>query len=77
LSLFWERCSICGRHRLVKECWLHPERNVCPYCCITCPERNDCPNPVWLPQLRIRVTRREARKEAEKALEELLAKLSG
>ncbi|KSW12346.1 hypothetical protein CF15_06290 [Pyrodictium occultum] len=77
MSIFWERCSICGRHYPVKQCWLHSERNVCPYCCLACPERSICPKPVWFPKLRRLYARRrqEERTEAKKALEELLKRL--
>ncbi|MET1102171.1 MAG: hypothetical protein ABWW69_06840 [Pyrodictiaceae archaeon] len=80
MTIFWERCSICGRYYPTKTCWLHPERNICPYCCLTCPEWNECPNRVWSP--RITVTKKEAieekkemREEAKAILEELLKKL--
>ncbi len=76
MSIYWERCDICGRHRPTRQCWLHPERSVCPYCCLACPERGHCPRPAWFPSLRGAVPRRiEPREEAKKALEELLRKL--
>lgn len=75
MSFYWERCSICGKHRPTKQCWLHPERQVCPYCCIACPERSVCPNPVWYPELRASEPRRRGREEARRALEELLERL--
>lgn len=79
MSIFWERCSICGRHYPLRQCWIHSERNVCVYCCIACTERNICPKPVWLPKSRkLHVTRvkpAEGAREARKALEELLKRL--
>ncbi|ALL01086.1 hypothetical protein Pyrde_1038 [Pyrodictium delaneyi] len=78
MSIFWERCSICGRHRPLRQCWIHSDRNICAYCCIACPERKVCPKPVWFPELREpRITRdrSEERVEARKALEELLKRL--
>ncbi len=79
MTIFWERCSICGRHRPTRQCWLHPERSVCPYCCIACPERGACPRPAWYPNLRLaeRSVGREEGGEARKALEELLRRLEG
>ena len=83
MSFYWEKCDICGRRRPTRTCWLYPDRNVCPYCCLACPERDHCPNPVWFPNLRPAMPRRprspEKRetKEAIKALEELLKKLEG
>ncbi len=76
MSIYWERCDVCGRHRPTRQCWLHPERSVCPYCCLACPERNQCPRPAWFPSLRGVVPRAaETKEEAKKALEELLRKL--
>ena len=82
MSIFWERCDVCGRHRPTRQCWLHPERSVCPYCCIACPERPICPKPAWYPQLRVSEARPERRPpprggEARKALEDLLRRLEG
>ncbi len=78
MSIFWERCSVCGRHRPLKQCWLHPERSVCPYCCIACPERSVCERPAWYPSIKAAVPRRghEAGK-AQEVLEELLRRLEG
>ncbi len=80
MSIYWEKCDICGRHRPTRQCWLHPERSVCPYCCLACPERPQCPRPAWFPSLRRSASRRtmgvaETKSEAKKALEELLRKL--
>jgi len=76
VSIYWERCDICGKHRPTKQCWLHPERSICPYCCLACPERDICTNPAWFPGLRLRDARTHRRAEdARKALEELLRKL--
>ena len=76
MSIFWERCDVCGRHRPLRQCWLHPERMVCPYCCIACPERSSCPRPAWFPGLRGAVPARgPSGREGEKALEELLKRL--
>ncbi|MEB3756343.1 MAG: hypothetical protein GSR79_05735 [Desulfurococcales archaeon] len=62
-TLAWERCDICGRHGPVRECSLKPGLMVCPWCCLTCPEREKCPNPVWFPNLKTvkRKTGREKR----------------
>ncbi len=51
MTIYWERCSVCGRHLPTKTCWLHPEQQVCVFCCVFCPERSVCPNPVWYPEL--------------------------
>jgi hypothetical protein len=78
LTIYWERCDVCGRHRPTRQCWLHPERNVCPYCCLSCPERHLCPRPAWFPHLRKVVAAkpmRRPREEAKRALEDLLKKL--
>ncbi|WP_048061534.1 hypothetical protein [Hyperthermus butylicus] len=80
MSIYWERCSICGRHRPTRQCWLHPERIICPYCCLACPERSICPRPAWFPTLRhVQPAAKPQPKleEARRALEELLRKLEG
>ncbi len=89
MTIYWERCDICGRHLPTKTCWLHPELSVCPHCCLLCPERNLCPNPAWFPTLRLSEVRVEAGasssdrgsgmsvEEKRRKLEELLRKLSG
>ncbi|AEM39755.1 hypothetical protein Pyrfu_1902 [Pyrolobus fumarii 1A] len=51
MVIYWERCSVCVRHLPTKTCWLHPELNVCAQCCVMCPERSICPNPVWYAEL--------------------------
>ncbi|MCE4614738.1 MAG: hypothetical protein F7B60_04330 [Desulfurococcales archaeon] len=52
-TLSWERCDICGRHGPVRECGLKPGLMVCPWCCLMCPERDNCPNPAWFPGLKM------------------------
>lgn len=79
--MYWEYCSTCWRYLPTRTCWLHPEQQVCPYCCVACPERNMCPNPVWYSEFKIVIEERkpsrkvEEKGEAVKALEELLKKL--
>ena len=84
MTFLWDRCDVCGRARPTRTCWLYPDRNACPYCCLACPERAQCPNPVWFPNLVTRVERprrQPARpqrvSEAARALEELLKRLEG
>ncbi len=64
MTIYWERCSICGRHYPTKTCWLHPELSVCPHCCLLCPERGHCPQPAWYPNLRLEAAVAEAVEEA-------------
>jgi hypothetical protein len=47
LTIYWERCDVCGRYLPTRQCTLHPELNVCIYCCLSCPERSRCPKPAW------------------------------
>jgi len=81
MTIYWERCSICSRHYPTRSCWLNPALSICPYCCIACTERERCPRPVWFPSLKPsktiqpRLERGVSRREAVKALEELLKKL--
>ncbi len=89
MTIYWERCDICGRHHPTKTCWLHPELSICAHCCLMCPERSICPNPAWFPELKLEavklhVERRPttpaaslSREEKRRKLEELLKKLSG
>ena len=82
MTFLWDVCDTCTRRRPTRTCWLYPERSVCPYCCAACPERAQCPRPVWLTELvapRPAAPARQERRRAEaaKALEELLKRLEG
>jgi len=56
---------------------MDPELMVCVHCCIACPRREKCPNPVWGFAYRRVVVKKAAPKidEKKKLLEELLSKL--
>lgn len=47
MTIYWERCNICGANRPVFACTLHPDIQVDLQCCIACPTRKKCPRPVW------------------------------
>ncbi len=80
MTIYWERCSICGRYHAVKQCTLNPDIMVCPHCCLACPLRSKCPKPVWYPEIREKHRVPQAKKagergEAQKVLMDLLSKL--
>ena len=78
MTIYWERCSICGKHHIVKQCTLIPELLVCPQCCIICPRRRVCPKPVWDIEIKPVIKRRATvtrKREAEKVLMDLLSRL--
>ncbi len=77
LTIYWERCDICGRYHPLRQCTMDPELMVCVHCCIACPRREKCPNPVWGLAYRRVVLKKAAPKidEKKKLLEELLSKL--
>jgi len=77
LTIYWERCSVCGDYHVLKQCTLDDDLMVCPYCCIGCPRRNVCHKPVWFPGLRpsVKAEARPRRREAEKIILDLLSRL--
>jgi len=50
---------------------------VCSYCCLSCPKRSICHNPVWLPVLKVALKTevKPRRREAEKIILDLLSRL--
>lgn len=78
MTIYWERCSICGRYHAVKQCTLIPDLMVCPYCCLACSLREKCPRPVWYRTVKPVAVKKPitAKKaEAKKVLMDLLTKL--
>lgn len=80
MTIYWERCSICSRYHVVKECVLYNDLIVCPHCCISCPYRDKCPRPIWLIKVPVRkpVEAKKPvvmKKRAEKILLDLLSRL--
>ncbi len=76
MTIYWERCSICGRYHAVKQCTLYNDVLVCPHCCLTCPKRNECPKPVWYAEIKPIVKKAvPRRKEVEKVFMDLLSML--
>ncbi|ADV65484.1 hypothetical protein Desmu_1187 [Desulfurococcus mucosus DSM 2162] len=47
MTIYWERCSVCGYHSPVKQCTLFPDLMVDAKCCLLCPKRGVCPKPAW------------------------------
>lgn len=78
MTIYWERCSVCGRYHVVKQCTLNGDLLVCPHCCITCPKRDSCPKPAWVIEVKKVVSVKKPvaqKKHAEKVLLDLLSKL--
>jgi len=75
MTIYWERCSICGLHRPTRTCVMDEELMVCPHCCLACPRRNVCPNPVWKFEIPARKMKKTKKSEAQKVLMDLLSKL--
>jgi len=75
LTIFWERCSICGRYITTRQCTLHPEVSVCIHCCLSCVERSSCPKPVWEIKIAKPVKPIAKLEDKKKIMEELLSKL--
>ena len=83
MTIYWERCSICGKYMVTLECTLNPQDFVCPHCCVLfCSNRvNLCSNPVWYRDLGRKIvsekaiTRKKEKEKIEKVLTDLLKKL--
>ncbi len=77
MTIYWERCSICGKYHVLKQCILDDDLMVCSYCCLSCPKRSICHNPVWLPVLKVALKTevKPRRREAEKIILDLLSRL--
>lgn len=77
MTIYWERCSVCGKYHVLKQCTLSEELMVCPHCCISCPKRSICHSPVWAPILKITVKAeaKPRKREAEKIILDLLSRL--
>jgi len=82
LTIYWDRCDLCGLHNPTKTCSLFPELAVDPHCCVACPYwMTTCKNPAWSfksplksPTQRIKFMSLE---EREKLMEELTSLLEG
>ena len=75
MTIYWDRCQVCGRYVTTKQCTLHPEISVCIHCCLSCVERDKCPRPVWEIRLRKPVEAKARLEDKKKLMEELLSKL--
>ncbi len=75
MTIYWERCGVCGRHKPTRRCTLNPELRVCPRCCLACPKREVCPRPAWFPTIQVQARRRVSPSDKERLLEELLSRL--
>lgn len=77
MTIYWERCNVCGANRPVLECALNPGLLVDIHCCVSCAKRSSCPRPVWT--ITVAAPRKEGPgiEERKKILEELEALLRG
>ncbi|MGC8953871.1 MAG: hypothetical protein ACP5N5_04035 [Desulfurococcus sp.] len=79
LTIYWERCDVCGYYRPVKQCTLFQNLLVDAVCCISCPKRSECPRPVWRVEAVLEKPaqpRLASPEERRRLLMELLGKLS-
>ncbi|MGC8982622.1 MAG: hypothetical protein ACP5KA_02560 [Desulfurococcaceae archaeon] len=78
MTIYWDRCDLCGLHRPVRRCTLVSDISVDAHCCIACVHwMTSCTNPAWkfeVPRLQ-QTTRRGAisPSEKQKLLEELVS----
>ncbi|MEM0379772.1 MAG: hypothetical protein QXX35_01650 [Desulfurococcaceae archaeon] len=77
MTIYWERCNLCSRYIVVRNCTLHSDVNICIYCCTSCLERDRCPKPVWLIGLEKPVTqiKKMSLEDKKKLMEDLLSKI--
>ncbi|WP_448578394.1 hypothetical protein [Thermosphaera sp.] len=47
MTIYWERCGVCGRYETVRQCTLFKDVLVDIHCCILCVKRSVCPAPAW------------------------------
>jgi len=72
--MYWSKCDYCGVIGTpVKTCVLHVNHNVCPLCCIICPERGHCSKPAWYPQ--VKAPRRPVKKVEEEKIKAVMKDL--
>jgi|GEM_PF-658130 len=81
MTIYWERCDLCGQHRPVKKCSLMPEISIDVHCCIACPYwMNKCTTPAWkIEEYRLQPTPRRSlsSEDKEKLIKELTSLLKG
>ncbi|MEM0379029.1 MAG: hypothetical protein QXP68_06270 [Thermosphaera sp.] len=82
LTIYWERCSVCGRYETVRQCTLFKDVLVDIHCCILCAKRSVCPAPAWriaLPEKPLATAPRSrlSLEEGRKLIEELTSLLEG
>ena len=75
MTIYWDRCDLCGQYRPTSKCSLFPEIMVDVHCCFACPHREGkCKTPVWRVETLIQpqVSRKGlSDREKEKLLKEL------
>ncbi|MEM0001436.1 MAG: hypothetical protein QXS24_05320 [Desulfurococcaceae archaeon] len=79
MTIYWERCDLCGQYRPVKKCSLIPEISIDVHCCVACPYwMNKCTVPAWRIETRSPQTpprRSLSSEDKEKLLKELTSLL--
>lgn len=82
MTLYWDRCDLCGLHNPTKACTLAPDISVDVHCCVACPHwLNKCKNPAWKLELPVKTAitrvRSVSAEERRKLMEELTSLLEG
>ncbi|RLG80644.1 MAG: hypothetical protein DRO13_03255 [Thermoprotei archaeon] len=78
MTIYWERCSICGKYESTRQCVMFPDIMTCIHCCVACINRDRCPKPVWIVEVKHRklvVPKRPVEDIKKKVMEELFSKL--
>jgi len=61
VTIYWDRCSVCGRNLVTLQCTMDKDTEVCPHCCTSCYIRDRCSSPAWYPtSIKVVVKRKEA-----------------
>lgn len=76
MTIYWERCDLCGGYKPTRKCSLIPDIYIDVHCCVSCIYwMNKCKNPAWkIESTSMRVSTRQTLSSAEK--ESLLKELT-
>ncbi|MEM3926013.1 MAG: hypothetical protein QXS23_01440 [Desulfurococcaceae archaeon] len=79
MTLYWDRCDICGSYRPTKRCSMYPDISIDIHCCITCTKWfTVCKNPAWsikIVEKPMEKTKEIRKEERDKLLRELTSML--
>ncbi len=81
MTIYWDRCDLCGQYRPTRSCTIIPSLQVDIHCCAACPYRgNKCTSPTWkieVPSTGLKTRREISSEEKERLLRELESLLKG